>query len=224
MNHSAIIFDCDGVLVDSEKIYISVEREQLATIGLEYEFGEYQTRFVGLSYADYLQLLEADYAALDRGTFPNDFVTTLEAVCWQRFESELNAVDGVVGLLDHFTGQVAVASSSTVEGLHKKLVMTGLHPHFDPHVYSGELVAKGKPAPDLFLFAASQLGRTADQCLVIEDSVNGVRAALAAGMAVWGFTGGGHADEGLSQRLKSAGAHEVFSHFAEMQSRLNSAL
>jgi len=103
----------------------------------------------------------------------------------------------------------AVASSSTKEGLERKLRQVGLWPHFEPHVYSADHVANAKPAPDLFLHAADQLGVRPEQCLVLEDSVNGVVAARAAGMRVWGFLGGGHVHDGLGNRLTAAGAERL---------------
>lgn len=94
--------------------------------------------------------------------------------------------------------------------LHAKLERVGLLHHFAPHVYSAEQVRYSKPAPDLFLFTAEQLGVRPERCLVIEDSINGVRAARAGGMRVFGYTGGGHADSELSERLRAAGADACF--------------
>jgi beta-phosphoglucomutase-like phosphatase (HAD superfamily) len=108
----------------------------------------------------------------------------------------------------------AVASSSTKEGLERKLRQVGLWSHFEPHVYSADHVAKAKPAPDLFLHAAEKLGVPPAECLVLEDSVNGVIAGRAAGMRVWGFLGGGHAHDRhfrdkLGARLTAAGAERL---------------
>ncbi|MEP3276518.1 MAG: HAD family hydrolase [Stappiaceae bacterium] len=219
MPFSTIIFDCDGVLVDSERIYVSVEREHLAEIGLHYELNDYMSRFVGLMDVDFIAALTEDYRALDKGSFPHDFEQTMRAACLTRIENELLAIDGIDGFLDHYSGDVAVASSSTISGLHKKLRLTDLHHRFDPHIYSGEHVERGKPAPDLFLHAAESLGSRPEECLVVEDSVNGVKAGRAAGMTVWGFTGGGHADDGLTDRLNDAGAHDVYDSFESMRAR-----
>jgi len=215
-----IIFDCDGVLIDSEKIYNSVEQKYLSQIGLNYQNAEFQTRFVGLTDVDYYNELKRDYQLLGKGEFPSEFAALVQAECWERFETELVEINGINALLNQFQGTTAVASSSTVEALHKKLRITKLHARFHPHIYSGEQVERGKPSPDLFLFAASQLGQKPENCIVLEDSVNGVRAGLAAGMTVWGFTGGGHADADLPNRLKQAGAHEVFSNYPDICSRI----
>lgn len=212
----AIIFDCDGVLVDSERIAIAEEREHLAGLGLTYDLQVYLNRFVGLTNEDFHAALESDHQARHGKPLPPDFFGNLKAACWARYERELTSFEGLTALLAQIIGPVAVASSSSKELLHRKLEITGLHGRFAPHIYSGDEVENGKPAPDLFLLAAQRIDQPPSACLVIEDSVNGVRAAVAAGMEVWGFTGGGHADEGLAGRLRQAGAGRVFSNYADM--------
>lgn len=214
MTNAAIIFDCDGVLVDSERIAIAVEREHLARTGLVYDTTDYLSRFVGLTNRDFHLAMEADHQALHDRPLPESFFEEMKAECIARYDAELTSFDGLETFLDGYDGAVAVASSSSGPMLRRKLELTALHARFDPYIYSGDDVAQGKPAPDLFLLSASKLGQDPSQCLVIEDSVNGVRAAVAAGMTVWGFTGGGHADAGLQGRLKGAGAQEVFSSYA----------
>ncbi len=216
MTKSAIIFDCDGVLVDSERIAIAVEREHLARVGLMYDTTDYLSRFVGLTSQDYHLALERDHRALHNRSLPGPFFEDLKRECLARYESELSSFDGLERFLESYDGAVAVASSSSGPILRKKLEITGLHARFDPHIYSGDDVAQGKPAPDLFLLSASRLKVDPSQCLAIEDSVNGVRSAAAAGMDVWGFTGGGHADAQLGDRLRAAGAQEVFSGFSDI--------
>ena len=218
----ALIFDCDGVLVDSEVIAIQCEREMLAGWGLEYEFEAFVQRFVGLHNRDFHIALAADAAAVGL-TLPEDFGTALHANNWKRYETELTAIDGVMDVIAAFSGKIAVGSSSEADKLVRKLELTGLHKTFGPHVYSSDLVANGKPAPDLFLLAAEKVGARPETCLVIEDSVNGVKAARAAGMTAWGFTGGGHADAGLAGRLTDAGAHGVFASHRDIAERLRSA-
>lgn len=117
-----------------------------------------------------------------------------------------------------------MASSSTKEGLERKLRQVGLWDHFGGHVYSAEHVTNAKPAPDLFLHAAAQLGIAPVDCLVIEDSVNGVKAGIAAGMTVWGFLGGGHADDGLAARLTGAGAVKILSDWPDVARRIGEAV
>ncbi len=220
MKNRPIIFDCDGVLVNSEVIAVGTERDFLSKHGLHYEFAEYVSRFTGLTEDDFYVALNEDFKANGKDGLPAGFRDALHGAMWERFERELAAVDGIDDFLTAHEGDRCVASWSELDNLHKKLRMVGLHHHFDPHIYSGQQVANGKPAPDLFLFAARELGHPPETCLVIEDSVNGVRAGCAAGMAVWGFTGGGHADDGLSDRLKDAGANQVLSTFQELADAL----
>lgn len=212
MSSAAIIFDCDGVLVNSEAIYIDVERSLLREIGLEFDIASYQARFVGLSHTDFL----TDLAALceARGlAFPADFDQRHAAASAARLEAELIAVPGLTRLLEAHRGPRAVASSSTPEALRWKLNKADLTAFFAPHIYSTAEVARGKPAPDVFLHAATHIGVAAANCIVIEDSTNGARAGKAAGMTVWGFTGAGHADDGLAGRLRDAGADQVFANY-----------
>ena len=210
VTYDAVIFDCDGVLVNSEEIVVSVERRLLAEVGLEFEFGEYISRFMGLSLPDYFTALDAERRARTGEGLPRDVFDRITDQSEAAIERDLIAVDGIADLLDGLDRPRAVASSSHPEGLVKKLEITDLLHRFDPHVYSTALVANGKPAPDIFLLAAERLATSPAGCVVIEDSVNGVRAAVAAGMSVLGFTGGGHADDGLAGRLHDAGAVEVF--------------
>lgn len=209
MSFEAILFDCDGVLVDSEKIYVDVEREHLARIGLNYDLDEYMDRFQGLGATDFWAALDRDHRAIGKGPLPETFADDLDADTMDRINRELTEISGIKQLLEVHDGPRAVASSSRLRRLIHKLQHTGLYDFFEPHVYSGEQVENGKPAPDLFLFAAARLGVAPAKCLVIEDSANGVKAGLAAGMTVWGFVGGGHSHDGHREQLAAAGAHRV---------------
>ncbi|MGE6696135.1 HAD family hydrolase [Hyphomonas sp. NPDC076900] len=220
MNFSALIFDCDGVLVDSEAIAIQAERELLAGWGLDYDFQAFVSRFVGLHNRDFYAALASDAEALGLA-LPEGFGPALQANNWKRYETELTAIEGVASVTEAFGGALAVASSSEADKLVRKLQIAGLHDLFVPHIYSSDLVTHGKPAPDLFLLTADKLNAAPEACLVIEDSINGIKAARAAGMTAWGFTGGGHADAGLAQRLAEAGAHGVFSSHREIASALS---
>ncbi|KDA02094.1 HAD family hydrolase [Hyphomonas oceanitis] len=208
--YAALIFDCDGVLVDSETIHVAVEIALLTEMGLAYEWDIYLSRFVGLGVPEFHAALAEDYAALGYGPFPDDFGPRLHARAWPRIEAELTALPGAAALAAKFSGPIAVASSSITPKLRRKLELTGLTETFAPHIYSADQVARGKPSPDLFLFAADNIKSAPATCLVIEDSVNGVKAARAAGMTAFGFTGGGHADAGLCERLIAAGAVASF--------------
>ena len=209
MSIEGIIFDNDGVLVDSEVIHVAVERELLAEHGLEYSDEAYMSRFVGLSMPDYFAALDADFRAAHERPLPANFADELRARAWPRIQSELQPMPGAADFLTAFDGPRAVASSAPLVRVKIKLSVTNLSQFFGAHVYSSEQVANGKPAPDLFLLAARELAIDPRFCLVIEDSVHGVVAARAAGMAVIGFTGGGHADAALADRLRAAGATTV---------------
>ena len=212
----AILFDNDGVLVDSEAIYIATECELLAEIGLAYDHTTYLNRFVGLSMPDYFRELAIDYQARVGGEFPPDFEAALSRRTWLRMEAELKALPHSKSLIDKFGGPVAVASSMPLASIHRKLSLVDLGDVFGSHVYSAEQVENGEPAPDPFLLAAQRLRVDQERCLVIEDSVNGVRAGVAAQMTVFGFIGGSHADESLGARLLNAGATQIFHDHAEI--------
>ncbi|MTI43407.1 HAD superfamily hydrolase (TIGR01509 family) [Roseibium hamelinense] len=211
MAFDAILFDCDGVLVDSEIIYGAVEQLFLSRLGLTYDHATYRTRFTGLDPRAYVREVQAIYAREIGTPFPDGFFDDMNTEIEARLDTDLQAIPGIDRLLAGLNGKTkAVASSSQLDRLHRKLAKTKLARHFGSHVYSGEQVAMGKPAPDLFLFAARQLGVGPSNCLVIEDSANGVKAGVSAGMTVWGFTGGGHSHARHETDLLEAGAAQVF--------------
>ena len=214
MKHfKAVIFDCDGVLVDSEKLALEVELEVLAGLGLIFERDDYVLRFMGLS-------TDAFHAAIDEeaqrrlGRSIAQEVRGSERLR-QVMIAHLTEVPGALQAIVALNLPKAIASSGSRAGLERKLKQTGLWDHFVPHVYSADHVARAKPAPDLFLLAAEELGVAPKDCLVLEDSVNGVTAARAAGMTVWGFLGGGHVHDGLGPRLLSAGAERLVGDWPE---------
>jgi HAD superfamily hydrolase (TIGR01509 family) len=205
---SAIIFDCDGVLVDSEVLALEVEMKALAEIDLAYDGGEFRARFMGISNTAFFDALEADHRARHGRDLPQGF----REMCHARYQAEwhrLAAVPGARAAVESVSLPKAVASSSTREALARKLRQTELWPLFEPHVYSADHVTHAKPAPDLFLHAADALRVEPAQCLVLEDSSNGIAAARAAGMTAWGFTGGGHMDDATERRLLTAGAERI---------------
>jgi len=205
----AVIFDCDGVLIDSEIIAVEVETTLLAKHGLHYVKSEFVARFMGMSdKAFYAALAEDSLARLGRA-LPEDFRARVDAGKRALNEQKLAAVAGIESAVARLALPKAVASSSETHHLDYKLRKTGLWNLFAPHIYSADHVAHAKPAPDLFLHAANELGIAPSGCLVIEDSVNGVRAALAADMRVWGFAGGGHMDDAGRARLTAAGAERI---------------
>jgi len=205
----AVIFDCDGVLIDSEVIAVEVETALLAEHGLHYEIPEFVARFMGMSDKAFYAALSDDSILRLGRALPDDFKARVDAGKRLLNEQKLAAVAGIEFAVARLSLPKAVASSSETHHLDYKLRKTRLWDLFAPHIYSADHVTHAKPAPDLFLHAANALGVAPVDCLVIEDSVNGVKAALAANMRVWGFAGGGHMDDAGRARLAAAGAGRI---------------
>ena len=181
-----VIFDCDGVLVDSERLAVRVEAAVLAELGWPMSQAEVIERFMGRSQAVMLQ------AILDRlgDRLPGDWQERLDRRYREAFDAELAPVDGVVEALDRIATPTCVASGGSHQMLRHQLRLTGLYERFEGRIFSATEVAEGKPAPDLFLHAAARLGAEPAACAVVEDSRYGVQAARAAGMRAFGYTGG----------------------------------
>jgi HAD superfamily hydrolase (TIGR01509 family) len=206
VNFDLIIFDCDGVLVDSEVIACRVDAETLTRHGYPITADQVLDRFLGRSMREVNLEIEAE---LGRG-LPDDFSTQLLEELYRSFAAELEAVPHIHATLDTIAQPVCVASSGTHERMRISLGRAGLYDRFAPHIFSATQVRNGKPAPDLFLFAAEQMAMSAKQCLVIEDSAPGIAAARAAGMTVLGFHGGSHCRPGYADTLRAAGAAVTF--------------
>ena len=187
-----VIFDCDGVLVDSERLAVRTEAKILSGLGWPLTEAEIVKRFVGRSAAYMQQEIEVH---LGRSI---EWDVEFEPRYMEVFERELVAVPGVVEALDQITTPVCVASSGSHDKMRFTLGKTGLFDRFDGSIFSVDQVERGKPAPDIFLFAADQMGASPERCAVVEDSVSGVTAGLAAGMAVFAFAGGVTDSEALS--------------------------
>jgi HAD superfamily hydrolase (TIGR01509 family) len=200
-----LIFDCDGVLIDSEVIACRTDAACLAEIGIALSAEEIMERYVGISVAS----MFADIELRHDTTLPADFVETVRKRTADAFEADLLPMESVEAALQALPFARCVASSSAPARLRHSLSLTGLLHHFEPHIFSATQVARGKPAPDLFLFAASSMQAAPASCVVIEDSVAGVQAAVAAGMRVIGFTGGSHCRVGHAERLRAAGAAAI---------------
>lgn len=188
MHHlvSLVIFDCDGVLVDSERLAVKVDSELLTELGWPLTEAQAFERFGGRTQAE----MFADVANRLGDTLPPGWQSTFRQRYLEVFEAELTPMDGIFEALDAITSKTCVASNSTPELLRMKLDLTGLDRYFNDHVYSATHVTNAKPAPDLFLYAAEQMDVAPAQCVVVEDSETGVRAARSAGMRVLAFTGG----------------------------------
>ena len=208
-----VIFDCDGVLVDSEAIVIEIEAALLTDAGFPMSVDDVAERCVGLSYPDMMALLNREFGK----PVPEELAQQIQQDALAAFPGQLRAVDGIRALLADLTLPRCVASSSNIDRILLSLGLTSLDSHFEvDHIFSAQMVERGKPAPDLFLLAAERMGVAPDRCIVIEDSPHGVTAARAAGMDVVGFVGGGHARPSLRTRLEAAGADRVAEHAAEI--------
>jgi HAD superfamily hydrolase (TIGR01509 family) len=194
-------------------IALEVELAMLAEHGLTFDREDYLTRFMGLSTDAYHALVDAEALARIGRRLGADVRSSMRLR--ESMVERLTEVPGAHDAVAAVTLPRAIASSGSREGLERKLKRTGLWDLFAPHIYSADHVTHAKPAPDLFLHAAEALGIAPAECLVIEDSLHGVIGARAAGMTVWGFLGGGHADAALGMRLTGAGAERLVQDWPE---------
>lgn len=204
-----IIFDCDGVLVDSEFLANKVEVDIKSELGFPITLEEQLKRFVGLGWND--PILQEELAKL-----PKNYVNLVDDRLKDVYTKELKPIHGAIELLNKITQPKCVASNSETEWLNFKLSLTKLDHFFHEAVFSRNMVEKGKPAPDLFFHAVKKMGWSSSQCLVVEDSEAGVKAGKAAGMTVCGFLGGKHILPGHGDRLLKAGANFIVSDFQDL--------
>ena len=216
----AVIFDCDGVLIDSETIAHEVEIKALEGLGLVFDPEEFRRKFQGLAVKSWRKLLDQDHRAQLGRPLPDLFIDNLCSEISGSILSDIRPIDGAVAAVRAFGRAKGVASSSPRHELIGKIAGLGLADDFGAHVYSGDDVEHGKPAPDLFLLAASRLAIEPSRCLVIEDSGHGVAAGIAAGMTVWGFVGGPHCSPDQRAHLEQKGARRIFSHMNEIAAAL----
>ena len=215
MTHAArtelVIFDCDGVLIDSEIISSRVLVRLLGDVGVHVDHAHVQKHFLGRSWPKVAGEIRIQYGLMLGSEFEERYRSDLLAA----FETELRTVEGIEAVLAGLGVQSCVATSSSPKRVRRSLELAGLAPIFGDRIFTASQVENGKPAPDLFLFAAQTMGVAPEACLVIEDSRPGIDAARAAGMPVWRFTGGSH-----MAGLDIAGPDEAdgirhFSHWSE---------
>jgi HAD superfamily hydrolase (TIGR01509 family) len=206
-----IIFDCDGVLVDSELLSCGCLSETLSEFGIELSPERALELFLGRSTV----AIEQHYRELGQ-ILPAGFLARLKSHVLATFDGALQPIPGIDAVLSGLRQPFCVASSSDIDRVSLSLKAAGLAPHFGDRLYTAQMVRNGKPAPDLFLYAAEKMSSEPSRTLVIEDSVSGVRAARAAGMTVWGFIGGSHY-RGRNGRatLLEAGADRVFARMTD---------
>jgi HAD superfamily hydrolase (TIGR01509 family) len=205
-NVDLVIFDCDGVLVDSEVISCRAHAEALTRHGYPITTDQVLDRFLGRSMRQATLEVEAELGH----RLPDEFAAQVYAEIFRLFAAALEATPHIDEALAAIALPVCVASSGPPEKISASLNRVGLYDRFAPHIFSAVQVRNGKPAPDLFLYAAAAMQASPARCVVIEDSVPGIAGALAAGMAVLGFHGGSHCRPGYADRLRAAGATATF--------------
>ena len=211
MTPQLIIFDCDGVLVDSESISNRVFTRALNEQGLDWDFETVCSRLIGLSMKRCVEIIEGELGR----ALPDNFLDRLQTDTFQAFHDvPLQPIDGVPELIDGLSVPFCVASSGEPEKMRTTLGITGLWDRFEGRIFSAVEVERGKPAPDLFLHAAERCGIAPEQCWVVEDSLPGVQAGVAAGMRVFGY-----AARGQDAQLRNAGA-DVIAAIGELNQHL----
>jgi HAD superfamily hydrolase (TIGR01509 family) len=201
-----VIFDCDGVLVDSEVISCRAHAETLTRHGYPITAEQVLHRFLGVSDREARLIVETEMGC----KLPDDFEIQVKQATLQFYAEGLKAIANAGEAIAAIDLPKCVASSGTPEKIRHGLTCAGLYDRLAPHIFSAVQVKRGKPAPDLFLFAAEQMGAAPARCIVIEDSVPGVTGARAAGMTVLGFHGGSHCTPGHAATLRAAGAQATF--------------
>ena len=208
-----VIFDCNGVLVDSEPIAAAVAAEEFSRVGLPMTVDIIARYFTGRRSADMLAAVEA----ATRRKLPVNFGTELTAATLRRFRSELRATPHIAYALTWLRGPKCVASSSTHDRIRVSLETTGLLRFFEHNIFSASEVPQGKPAPDLLLYAAAKMGVQASDCIVVEDSAPGIAAARAAGMVPIGYVGKLD-DASMGANLMAAGARTLNADMRQLKS------
>jgi HAD superfamily hydrolase (TIGR01509 family) len=206
-----VIFDCDGVLIDSEIISARMLVAELARLGLTIDLPYVERHFLGRSYPVVMETIRREFG-LD---LPPDFEAQYREALLAAFQSELKVVPHVHDVLTRIGVPFCVATSSSPRRVEMSLKLVGLAPLVGDRLFTSTLVARGKPAPDLFLYAADKMGAAPDRTLVIEDSLTGLRASLAAGMTVWRFVGGSHLGPDAPEEPEDARPHRRLASFAE---------
>ncbi len=206
-----VIFDCDGVLIDSEIISARMLVAELSRLGLTIDLAYVERHFLGRSYPVVMDVIRREFG-LD---LPPDFEAQYREALLAAFQSELKSVPHVHDVLAGIGVPFCVATSSSPRRVEMSLNLVGLTQLVGDRVYTSTLVARGKPAPDLFLYAAEKMGVQPDRTLVIEDSLTGIRAGLAAGMTVWRFVGGSHLGPDAPDEPEDARPHGRLVSFAE---------
>ncbi len=206
-----VIFDCDGVLIDSEIISARMLVAELARLGLAIDLTYVERNFLGRSYPVVMEVIRHEFG-LD---LPPDFEAHYRENLLAAFQTELKVVPHVHEVLASVAVPFCIATSSSPRRAAMSLALVGLTPLIGDRVFTSTMVARGKPAPDLFLYAAARMGADPARTLVIEDSLTGIRAGLAAGMTVWRFVGGSHLGPKTPEEPEDARPHRRLVSFAD---------
>jgi HAD superfamily hydrolase (TIGR01509 family) len=209
---SHVIFDCDGVLIDSEKISMTVDMALLAENGIHLTETEMYLRFVGPTFEDMVAGLEREYGK----TLPPDLAARKDGMMLERYRRDLKPVPGVIPMLRELTLPKSIGTNGPRDRALEALRITGLAPFFGDRLTTYEDVEYPKPAPDVYQLAAKRAGFNPAHCLVVEDSVTGATAALAAGCKVIGFTGVAHDPAAKTRELKKLGVSHVIHDMGEL--------
>jgi HAD superfamily hydrolase (TIGR01549 family) len=210
----ALIFDFDGVIADSEAIANTVLAEIVTGLGHSTSLDQSLARYSGRRWDDVVAAIEANVGK----PLPVDFSSELKLVTLERFRTDLKEVSGAGEFIRQFSHiPRCIASSSSIDRLKLCLSVLELESEFGGNVFSADMVARGKPHPDIFLFAAEKLGVNPDSCLVIEDSAGGIKAAVAAGMTAVGLCAASHIREGHDAKLRDAGAVHLAHSWPEVE-------
>lgn len=215
-----ILFDCDGVLVDSEIIACKVLAAEIGAQIPALDQKAFAAGIFGVTDHDAVRQAEDEYGV----TLPDGFVGHVANVIYDRVLSSVEPVTGASDALGGLTLPMAVVSNSPLDRVRRMLDRTGLRPFFDDRLYCAEMVAQPKPKPDVYLLAAERMETAPGRCIAVEDSVAGATAAVAAGMTVIGFLGGQHIQPGHGERLRAAGANQLCQSMAELNATMSVVL
>lgn len=214
-----LIFDCDGVIIDSTILHTEAEAECFQKLGITLTQRQLKERFAGVSDADVFRALETETGI----KIPADMRSRLDQEKRVLFGRKLKVMPGLQDILEDIRNiPSCVASGSSVNMLSYTLTLTNLVSFFGPRIFSADMVSRGKPFPDLFLYAAARMGVRPEDCIIIEDSRAGVQAGKAAGSKVIGFFGGSHCDEHHGDMLLEAGADYTLSFLGDLPDLLKS--
>lgn len=213
MPFDLIIWDCDGCLIDSEVLSCGSAAAVVTAAGYFITMNQFMTRYMGWNWRDIYDDLERETKSSFREIMPYETVVEARNVL---FENELKPIAFIHETLELLSGASCIASGSEPERVDKTLKLTGLYDYFKGRIFSASQVKKGKPAPDVFLFAAKQMGVKPENCLVIEDGIHGIVAAKAAGMTVFAFTGGSHMYPELVEKVKALDPALIFNDMRQL--------